>query len=187
MALKATVYKAELQLSNLDRGVYGAFSLTLARHPSETEERLMVRLLAFILYAESSETRLEFGRGLSVEDEPALWQRDLTGAIERWIEVGLPDEKLLRRACGRASEVVLLTYGGRIAELWRDKQARQLNRLETLQIINLAEEESTALAALAERNMNLQCSIQDGAVMLTSGDRLVMLHPQRWKETGNGH
>src|SRR5512140_3190997 len=99
MALGATVYRASLTVSDLDRGVYGQHSLTLARHPSETDERMMVRLLAFALHADEA---LEFGRGLSAEEEPDLVRRDLTGAIEQWIEVGLPDEKEIRKACGRS-------------------------------------------------------------------------------------
>src|SRR5512147_3279852 len=104
MALKSTIFKAELQISDMDRNYYGSHSLTIARHPSETDERMMVRLLAFALHANEG---LAFGRGLSTDDEPDLWQRDLTGAIRLWIDVGLPDEKLLRRACGRADEVVV--------------------------------------------------------------------------------
>lgn len=115
MALKSTVFRAELQVSDLDRHYYAAHALTLARHPSETDERMMVRLLAFALFAGE---RLEFGRGLSTEDEPALWRKDLTGAVELWIEVGLPDERALRRACGRAERVAVLCYGGRGADLW---------------------------------------------------------------------
>lgn len=110
MALKATIFKADLQIADMDRGYYGGHALTLARHPSETDERMMVRLLAFALFAGE---RLAFGRGLSAEDEPALWQKDLTGAVELWIEVGLPDERDIRKACGRADRVVVLCYGGR--------------------------------------------------------------------------
>jgi len=121
MALKSTIFKADLQIADMDRNYYQGHSLTLARHPSETDERMMVRLLAFALFADE---RLEFGRGLSADDEPALWRKDLTGAIELWIEVGLPDERELRKACGRAERVVVLCYGGRGAELWWDRTAR---------------------------------------------------------------
>ena len=115
MALRATVYRADLTVSDLDRGVYAQHALTLARHPSETEERLMVRLLAFALHADES---LVFGRGLSTEDEADLWQRDATGAIELWIDVGLPDDKGIRKACGRARAVVVLAYGARRVDQW---------------------------------------------------------------------
>lgn len=114
MALKATVFKAELQVADMDRHHYGTYNLTLARHPSETDERMMVRVLAFALFADPA---LGFGKGLCVDDEPDLWQKDLTGVIERWIDVGQPDEKWIRKACGRAREVVVLAYG-RALEVW---------------------------------------------------------------------
>src|SRR5512139_3719436 len=115
MALRATVYRADLTVSDLDRGVYSQHALTLARHPSETEERLVVRLLAFALHADEA---LTFGRGVGTEDEPALWRRDDTGQINLWIEIGQPDEKTLRQACGRATQVVVYAYGARSAEVW---------------------------------------------------------------------
>ena len=102
MALGATIYKATLDISDLDRGWYGSRSLTVARHPSETEERMMVRILAFCLYADE---KLEFGRGLSAEDEPDLWETNDAGDIGRWIDVGNPDNKALRRAAGRSDDV----------------------------------------------------------------------------------
>src|SRR5664279_1025335 len=104
MALKATIFRAELAVADLDRNYYGTHSLTLARHPSETDERMMVRLLAFALHADDA---LAFGRGLAAEDEADLVQKDLTGAIRLWIDVGLPDERSLRRAAGRAARVVV--------------------------------------------------------------------------------
>src|SRR3982750_3888876 len=109
MALKSTILKAELCIADVDRGYYHDHTLTIARHPSETEERVMVRLLAFALHASDA---LTFGRGLSTEDEPDLWQHDLTGTIESWIDVGLPDERVVRKACGRARDVYVLAYGG---------------------------------------------------------------------------
>jgi uncharacterized protein YaeQ len=104
MALRSTVYKADLQVSDLDRGVFESQTLQLALHPSETEERLMVRLLAFALHIGEG---LAFGRGISSDDEAAVWQHDLAGNLQLWVEVGLPDERLLRSAGGRAREVVL--------------------------------------------------------------------------------
>ena len=121
MALKSTICKAELQLSDLDRHYYATHNLTLARHPSETDERMMVRLLAFALYA--SET-LAFGKGLSAEDEPDLIERDPTGAVARWIDVGLPDEREVRRASHKSGEMILRTYGGCIADLWGQQAGR---------------------------------------------------------------
>src|SRR6266542_2837271 len=113
MATNATIFKATLHIADMDRQYYEDHSLTLARHPSETDERMMVRLLAFAMHAHEA---LSFGRGLSTEDEPDLWQKDLTGLIERWIEVGQREEKNIRQACGRAKQVVIYTYGGRAAD-----------------------------------------------------------------------
>src|SRR3982751_4014640 len=118
MATKATVFRAELQVSDMDRHYYATHALTLAQHPSETDERLMVRLLAFALYADE---RLEFGRGLSSEDEPALWDRARDGEIALWIELGQPDESRVRRACGRARHVVVVNYGGQGSDMWWKK------------------------------------------------------------------
>src|SRR6185295_12969669 len=115
MALKSTIFKAEISVADIDRGYYRDHALTIARHPSETDERMMLRLLAFALHADDA---LEFGRGISTDDEPDLWRRDLTGAIKAWIDVGLPDEREVRKACGRADQVHILAYGGRAVDLW---------------------------------------------------------------------
>lgn len=165
MALKATIFKADLQLSDLDRGYYASHALTLARHPSETDERMMARLLAFALNAHE---RLAFGRGLSTEDEPDLWRHDLTGAIEQWIDVGLPDERRLRKASGRAREVRVYAYGGRATELWWAQNGTALGRLPNLRAWSLPPAGMAALTALAERTMRLTCTIQDGQVWLGS-------------------
>ncbi len=176
MALKSTIFKADLQIADMDRNYYQGHSLTLARHPSETDERMMVRLLAFALFADE---RLEFGRGLSADDEPALWRKDLTGAIELWIEVGLPDERVLRRACGRAQRVAVLCYGGRAADLWWNQNRDRLEKLGNLSVLNLPADATQALAGLARRSMSLQCTIQDGQAWLTDGVSTVLVVPAR--------
>ncbi len=170
MALKSTIFKAKLGVADMDRPYYGEHLLTLARHPSETDERLMVRLLAFALFADE---RLEFGRGISTDDEPALWLKDYSGDIRLWIEVGLPDERLVRKACGRADAVVVLAYGGRQVDAWWAKDGPAMARLDKLRVLVLDSEQSTALAALAARNMDLQCTIQDGQIWLTDGANTV--------------
>ena len=172
MALKATVVKAELQISDLDRHHYATYPLTLAQHPSETDQRLMVRLIAFALFASE---RLEFGKGLSAEDEPDLWRRDYTGEIEQWIDLGQPDESRIRKACGRARQVVVVTYGGRAADLWWDKQSAALSRLDNLTVIDIAPESVEALAAMIERSMRLNVLIQDGEFQLMGDTDTVML------------
>ena len=175
MALKSTIFKVTLNISDLDRQYYAEHNLTLARHPSENDQRMMVRLLAFALYADEY---LEFGRGISSDDEPALWSKDYSGVIRRWIDVGLPDERWLRKAAGRAGQVVLLTYGGRAAEIWWGKEQGALARIRNLTVLAVSDEECAALAALAERSMGLQCTVQDGQVWLTDGAETVLIEPK---------
>jgi uncharacterized protein YaeQ len=170
MALKSTICKVELAIADVDRGYYRDHSLTLARHPSETDERMMVRLLAFALHADEA---LEFGRGLSAEDEPDLWQRDLTGAIERWIEVGLPDEREVRKACGRARSVDILAYGGRAVDLWWDGVRARLERQDGLSVTEVPLDASRALGQLAGRSMRLQVTIQEGHLLVVDGSTSV--------------
>lgn len=170
MALKATIYKAELQIADLDRNYYQTHVLTLARHPSETDERMMVRLLAFALRADDA---LTFAKGLSSEDEPDLWKMDLTGSIKLWIEVGLPEERRIRRACGRASQVLVVTYGGRVADMWWQQNQVALQRQDNLTVLNLAAEDTRALAALVTRGMQIQCTLQEGELwIIVAGESL---------------
>ena len=177
MSIKATVYKLELQISDLDRHYYQTHKLTLAQHPSETEQRMMVRALAFALHADDA---LAFGRGLSSEDEPDIWRRDLTGEIELWIDVGQPDESRIRRACGRARKVVIYTYSGHGAQVWWDKNGASLARNKNLEVINLPGPVCQNLAALAGRTMNLQCIIQEGQVQLMDAATMVEIEPVAW-------
>jgi uncharacterized protein YaeQ len=174
MAAKATIYKAELQVTDLDRHYYASHALTLAQHPSETETRLLVRLLAFALHADE---RLEFGRGLSDEDEPALWRRDYTGAIEQWIELGQPDEARLRKASGRAAQVVVVGYGGQAADAWWKRNTAAFSRLRNLSVIELDDAEVAEASALLERGMRVTAMIQDGELQLMDADRSVTLRP----------
>ncbi len=176
MALKSTIYKADLQISNMDSNYYATHSLTLAKHPSETDERLMVRLIAFALFGSDS---LGFGKGLSDDEEPDLWQKDLTGAIELWIEVGLPDERILRKASGRSNQVALLMYGGRSADIWWDQNSKALLKLENLTVINLPETEELAKAAI--RNMNISCTMQDDEMLVTHDNGSFNLLPVKLK------
>ncbi|UXI65921.1 YaeQ family protein [Tahibacter amnicola] len=182
MALKATIYKAELQISDMDRHYYATHSLTLAQHPSETDERLMARLVAFALFADE---RLEFGRGLSTDDEPDLWRRELDGTITQWIEMGQPDESRLRRASGRADEVVVVTYGGRAADLWWEKNSAGLSRLRNLSVVSISTGDLAALGSLLSRTMRLQCLVQDGQVQLLSDTASITLQPRRRTSPGN--
>ena len=174
MALNSTIYKVELQISDMDRHYYATHALTLARHPSETEERLMVRLLAFALYADE---RLEFGKGISDEDEPALWRKAYTDEIELWIEVGQPDESRIRKACGRARQVVVISYGGNAAELWWNKIGSSLARHRNLTVLEIPAATVAQLVAMLQRGMRLQCLIQDGQLQVMNDADAVAVDP----------
>lgn len=176
MAIKATVFKAALQIADMDRYYYADHALTVAQHPSETEERMMVRLFAFALFADEA---LTFAQGMSSDDEPDLWHKDLTGAIERWIVVGLPDERVIRKACGRADKVVIISYG-RAADIWWNDNKSKLTRLDNLTVLRLPAETTQELAKLVNRTMQLQCTIQEGHMMITSDDGVVEIEPILW-------
>lgn len=179
MALKATIFKAELQIADMDRNYYHTHALTIARHPSETDERMMVRIVAFSLHAHEA---LSFTRGLSSEDEPDLWQKSLNDEIEIWIDLGQPDEKRVRKACGRARQVFIYTYQTRSATLWWSQMKDKLERFENLNIYSLDANQIQDLAKLAQRNMQLQCTIQDGTFWLTDGDQTAQVDLTTWKQ-----
>jgi uncharacterized protein YaeQ len=181
MALKATIFKTELQIADMDRGYYASHALTLARHPSETDERLLIRVLAFCRHAHEE---LNFTRGLSTDDEPDLWQRDLAGIIGIWIDIGQPDEKRIRKACGRAAQVCIYCYSGYSAELWWQKIRDRLERFDNLTVINIETAADQSLARLAQRNMQLQCTIQDGQIWLGDADTSVQMDLITWKQPG---
>ena len=175
MALKSTIFKIDLQVADLDRNYFQTHALTIARHPSETDERMMMRVMAFALHADDA---LVFGKGLSAEDEPDLWQKDLTGAIEYWIEVGLPDERKIRRACGRSNHVLALAYGGRGADMWWQQNQSLLARQDNLTVLNISQEDSKLLAARAARNMSIQCTVQERELWLNIAGEAIHVVPQ---------
>ncbi len=174
MALKSTIFKLDLQIADLDRNYYGNHTLTIARHPSETDERMMMRVVAFILHADET---LAFGKGLSTEDEPDLVRKDLTGSITQWIDVGLPDEKRIRRACGRADHVAIIAYGARATEIWWQQNRTAFERQEKLTVYQISPEDAAALTALTSRNMQLQCTLQEGELWLIMGENNLRLAP----------
>jgi uncharacterized protein YaeQ len=174
MAQRSTIHKVDLSIADIDRGRYADHALTVARHPSETDERMMLRVLAFVLFADDA---LQFGRGLSAEGEADLARVDLTGVIELWIEVGLPDEKWVRKACGRAAQVVVLAYGGHKAELWWRQQEAALERCSNLSVLSVDPQASAALARLVARSMHLDCTVQDGQVWIGAGGEGVSVEP----------
>ena len=179
MALKATIFKAILNIADLDRGVYLDANLTLARHPSETDLRLVVRLLAWALNAHDD---LVFNKGLCADDEPELWLKNLHGGIEHWIDVGLPDERRLKKGCNRSEQVTLYTYAGRAVDLWWQQNQALLNRQDNLRIVDFSEEELAPLVDLAERNMQWQVTISEGQVFINSGDVNLSITPAIRKE-----
>lgn len=174
MAQNATIFKVTLEVADIDRAYYRDHALTIARHPSETDERMMVRVLAFARHAHEA---LAFGRGLGADDEPDLWRKDLTGAIDLWIDVGQPDERRIRRACGRAEAVFVYSYGGRGADLWWEQAGAALDRADNLTVVNLPVASTRALAKLAQRNMRLTCTIQDGRIWVANPEDSVAIEP----------
>jgi uncharacterized protein YaeQ len=177
MALKATIYKAELQIADMDRNYYGTHALTMARHPSETDERMMIRLLAFAIHASDA---LTFTKGLFDVDEPDLWQKDLTGAIELWVEVGQPDDKRLMKACGRSEQVTVYSYSA-TSHIWFKQISNKLERAKNLSVINIPAEASVQLEKMAARTMQLQCTIQDGQIWINNGSDTVQIDRETFK------
>lgn len=186
MALKSTIFKAELQLADIDHGHYTNVSLTLARHPSETDERMMLRLVALVLNAHQvqnlcgGDAHIGFGAGLSSPDEPDVLLRDFTGRIRLWIEVGQPDDKVLTKACSKADAVLVYAYGP-AADIWWRGVRDKLARLDRLNVWRIPVSETQALAALAERSMQLQATVQEELLTLSTTQGSVRLEPLRWK------
>lgn len=177
MAQKSTIYKVELSVSDMDRHYYETHKLTVAKHPSETDERLMIRLLAFALNAHEN---LELTKGISTDDEPDIWQKSLSDELELWVTLGLPSEKIVRQSCSKANKVVIYCYGGRTAGTWWDKIKNSTTRFDNLQVMNLSEKDTSELGALANRSMKLQVNVQDGDVMVSVDDSIVYVTPIQW-------
>ncbi len=178
MALKATIFRAQINVADTDRGVYLDETLTLARHPSETDERMMVRLLAWGLNADPA---LEFTKGLCADDEPDLWKKSLHGSVDEWIEVGLPDERRLRKASGRAARVILYVYGGRAAQVWWQQNSVAVAQLQNLAIYHVPEPLSSAISCNISRSMGWQVTISDGIVWLNDGIAPHEFVLERWQ------
>lgn len=170
MALKSTIFKAVIQIADMNRAYYAEHALTIARHPSETDRRMMLRLLAFCIDANDA---LTFCKGISTDDEPDLWQHELNGEISRWIELGLPDEKRIKKACSRAEQVIIYTYNERSFVPWWEQVNSKLSRFNNLSIANITDSELNSLEAIAQRSMQLQCTIQDGDIWISDSDKSV--------------
>ena len=170
MALKATIFKTTLQIADMDRNYYHDHSFTIARHPSETDERMMVRLLAFAFNATE---QLKFTRGISTEDEPDIWRKSLSDEVELWIDLGQPDEKRIKKACARARQVIIYCFNDRSAPIWWEQTRGKLKRFRNLSVFHLQGDSTRRLAAMVDRNMRLQYSIQDGEVWVSNDDESV--------------
>jgi len=164
MAISSTINKISLNIADMDRHYYQSHDLTVAQHPSETDFRFMVRLIAFM--ANASE-QLSFTKGLGSDDEPDLWQKTLTGEVELWIDLGQPDEKRIRKACGRAKQVIIYTYDERKAKVWWEQQQSKLQRFNNLKVVHI---NAQGVEAMVKRSMQLQCNIQEGEIYLDDGE-----------------
>jgi len=165
MALKATIFKLDLQVDNIDQHYYQPHQLTIARHPSENNERMVYRIIAFALNAHPA---LQLTKGISTVDEPDLWRHADSGEIEQWIELGHPDEKRLRKACGRAQQVLVYSYQQRSGEIWWQQLSARTKNSDNLTIANISVIDSNIIDKLVSRQMKLSCTIQDGTIWLTN-------------------
>ncbi|MFA6192520.1 MAG: YaeQ family protein [Sulfurimonas sp.] len=170
MSTKATIYKASLNIANMDSHYYAEHNLTLAKHPSENDFRFMVRLAAFVLNANDA---LQFCKGISQDDEPDLWQKALDGEILLWIDLGQPDEKRIRKACGRSQKVIIYTYQEGSAFAWYKNVESSLKRFKNLSVIHLNFDGD--IEQLVERTMSLQCNISDGELTMISGEKSIIV------------
>lgn len=180
MALGATIYKIELHVADNDRHYYGSHALTIARHPSETAERMMVRLIAFSMHADEN---LAFTRGLSEADEPDIWLKDLTGEVDLWVEVGQPTDTRILRACGLAEQVVVYCFNGHASKIWWDSISKKMDRAKNLKIICLPSENIRSLATQVERSMVMHVNIQENELLITTGNKTISLSPTVWRDT----
>jgi len=177
MALKATIYKANIELADMDRNYYDSLQLTIAQHPSETDQRLMVRLICYILNAHND---LQFGKGVSDEDEAAIWQINYSDEIALWIELGQLDEKRIKKACNKSAQVKLYCYGSSV-ETWWSQSQNSLNKFPKLSIKQFEPSIIEALVKLLSRTMEFQCSIQDGQLWLTCNDESLLIETKTLK------
>ncbi len=186
MAIKSTIFKASLQIADIDHAYYADHALTLARHPSETDERMMIRLCALALQAHKLQTvcggdgTLAFGAGLSDPEEPDAWLRDFTGLTRLWIEVGQPEDKPLLKACNKGDEVVLYCFNHAAEVWWRTMEAK-LARPKNLSVFRIPTAASQAPIPMAQRSMQLQATVQEGGLTLSSTLGSVHVEPLRWK------
>jgi len=179
MALGATITKVDLNIIDMDRHYYQQHDLTLAQHPSETAERLALRLLAFTRHANEL---LSFTKGLSSDDEPDLWEKSLSDEINVWIELGLPSEKRLKKACGRAKQVVVYAYGAGSATQWWEQMKTPLLRFNNICIYYIAPDISQGLASMLNRKASMQVTLQDGDITWDADGVDKVFRVETWRE-----
>ena len=180
MALRATIHKVELHISDADRNYYASHSLTLAKHPSETDERMMARVIAFSLQAQDN---LFFSKGLSDTDEPDIWVKDLTDAIQLWIEIGQPEERRILKACGRSDQVIIFCYGGQTSKIWWQGIQHKVARAQNLRVIALPKEAIETLGKWVERGMTMHVNVEDGEMLISTEQGQINLSPELWHQT----
>ena len=180
MALRATIHKVELHISDADRNYYASHSLTLAKHPSETDERMMARVIAFSLQAQDN---LFFSKGLSDTDEPDIWVKDLTDAIQLWIEIGQPEERRILKACGRSDQVIIFCYGGQTSKIWWQGIQHKVARAQNLRVIALPKEAIETLGKWVERGMTMHVNVEDGEMLISTEQGQIDLSPELWHQT----
>ncbi|NRA24584.1 MAG: YaeQ family protein [Oleispira sp.] len=177
MAIKATVIKLDLTISDMDRDYYQQHTLTMAQHPSETEQRLILRTIAFTLFARED---LQFTKGLSEDSEPDLWQKNLIDDIELWIELGQPDEKRIRKACHKAKQAVILSYGDNAGDMWWKAVEGKAKSFKNLSVYHISTEQYNSLSQLMQRHLVLNASIQDAELWLSDDKYSLHITPKQW-------
>ncbi len=163
MAQKATIFKAEISISDMDRHYYQDHNLTIARHPSETDERMMLRIVAFI---QNAHELLSFTKGLSEDEEPDLWQKNYSDEIELWIELGQPSEQRIKKGCNQSHKMMIYSYADSSFEPWWKKESSKLSQRKNLSVVTLPEAHAEELSAMTQRNMQIQVTVQDGQMWL---------------------
>ena len=167
MALGATINKVTLNIADMDRHYYQQHDLTVAMHPSENAFRFVIKIIAFALNAGEE---LRFTKGLGADDEPEIWRKSLSDVVELWIDFGQVDEKRIRKACGRADQVIIYTYQEKRATTWWAQNEQKLKRHDNLKVVHI---DAEGAEELAQRNMVLQCTIDDGSVYLSDDSRSI--------------
>ena len=175
-ALKATIFKADISITDLDRNYFADHSLTIARHPSESDQRMMLRVLAFILNADE---KLEFTKGLSEVEDPDIWLKDYSDQILLWIELGTPSEQRVKKGCNQSRQMRVYAYADNAFEEYLKKEQGKLAMKNNIDFFSFPNEVAEQLANIVERNMQIQITIQDGVVWFNVGEVTLEIVPSK--------